>query len=184
MAPKHRINPKHGRVRGPMRIIGPLMVVVGAIFFLVGIVDFFGAMGKFGRSPELFWCLFIGMILGGIGLKISTFAYLGAMARYMSQETAPVAKDTINYMVDETEDSIKKVASAIGSGIAAGSGQGPSASQESQTRCQRCDSANDADAKFCDNCGAALPRTRSCSSCGEVNDPDARFCDNCGQRLR
>jgi class 3 adenylate cyclase len=36
-------------------------------------------------------------------------------------------------------------------------------------------------AKFCGQCGAALPRT--CATCGSSNPPDAKFCSDCGASL-
>jgi len=47
-------------------------------------------------------------------------------------------------------------------------------------RCPKCNEENDADAKFCKECGAAVAKTAHCPDCGELNDADANFCDNCG----
>ena len=44
-----------------------------------------------------------------------------------------------------------------------------------------CGEKNDADAKFCKNCGAALRKV--CPDCGEQNDADAKFCKSCGKSL-
>ncbi len=41
--------------------------------------------------------------------------------------------------------------------------------------------ANDQDARYCDECGAAM--RKACPSCDEMNDGDAKFCDSCGSRL-
>jgi predicted amidophosphoribosyltransferase len=38
------------------------------------------------------------------------------------------------------------------------------------------------DAVFCKGCGMRLSR-KACRSCGKSNDADARFCDQCGGRL-
>jgi predicted ATPase/class 3 adenylate cyclase len=45
--------------------------------------------------------------------------------------------------------------------------------------CPVCAHDNRAAAKFCDACGAALPR--ACGHCGTQPRPGARFCDECGQ---
>ncbi|MGH7279701.1 MAG: adenylate/guanylate cyclase domain-containing protein, partial [Candidatus Rokuibacteriota bacterium] len=45
--------------------------------------------------------------------------------------------------------------------------------------CAECRHDNRATAKFCDNCGAALPRM--CAACATPLRPAARFCDECGQ---
>src|SRR5438093_856534 len=47
--------------------------------------------------------------------------------------------------------------------------------------CPNCQTANRAGARFCDNCGQALPS--ACPTCGTLNRAGARFCDNCGTRL-
>ena len=103
------------------------------------------------------------------GIWATKFGYLGAAARYVAGETAPVARDTANYVLDGTKETIREVASAVrgdgGKGLA----------------CPKCGHANDTDAKFCDECGTALQR--ACPKCGDVNAADAKFCDDCGTQL-
>lgn len=173
----HSINPGHGPMRGVLRLAGPLILVVGIGFMAVGLIDFFSAIGGAGM-PTKFWCFFVGMPLLALGGGITQFAFMGAAARYAAQEYAPVAKDTVNYMVDGTEESIKKVAGAFGEAMGGGASPGVT-----QVRCHKCSNLNDEDAKFCDNCGAALAKSKPCANCDELNDPDARFCDNCGGAL-
>jgi adenylate cyclase len=45
--------------------------------------------------------------------------------------------------------------------------------------CAQCRHENRAAAKFCDNCGEALPR--ACAGCGTPLRAAAKFCDECGQ---
>jgi adenylate cyclase len=45
--------------------------------------------------------------------------------------------------------------------------------------CLQCRHDNRAAAKFCENCGTALPR--ACASCGIALRAGAKFCDECGQ---
>ena len=47
--------------------------------------------------------------------------------------------------------------------------------------CPACQSANEADARFCEQCGHALEI--SCPACGGVAKAGARFCRRCGQNL-
>ncbi len=47
--------------------------------------------------------------------------------------------------------------------------------------CPACQTPNRDGARFCDNCGQALPS--ACPACGTLNRAGARFCDNCGTRL-
>ena len=48
-------------------------------------------------------------------------------------------------------------------------------------QCPGCRRENRAGAKFCDECGAALPR--ACPACGTAARSNAKFCDECGQPL-
>jgi len=48
--------------------------------------------------------------------------------------------------------------------------------------CLRCNRANAADSKFCNECGAGLLR-KFCSECHAVNDAESHFCQSCGAAL-
>ena len=68
-------------------------------------------------------------------------------------------------------------------------------SEGEDTLCAQCRSANDADACFCDQCGAAMPgrpgpstvegedESQQCQSCLCMNATDAKYCDQCGSSL-
>src|SRR5262245_28416495 len=47
--------------------------------------------------------------------------------------------------------------------------------------CPQCQQAHLLGAKFCNECGAPLPRP--CHACGQVNPPQAKFCNECGTSL-
>jgi ribosomal protein L40E len=59
--------------------------------------------------------------------------------------------------------------------------------------CPQCQSGNDTDARYCDQCGTALmpttpyqrksDETQMCESCSCWNAPDAKVCDQCGRSL-
>jgi HK97 family phage prohead protease len=63
------------------------------------------------------------------------------------------------------------------------------------TLCAQCKSANDADACYCDQCGASMPgqpgpstvtgedESQQCQGCLCMNATDAKFCDQCGGGL-
>jgi len=165
-------DPQHGDVRSLLRVIGPAMMAAGLLFMVVGIGSFFASFGSF-EPPRHFWCAFVGMPLLAVGATISKFAYIGAVARYMASEVAPVGKDVTNYMVDGTKDSIRDVATAVGEGFAA-------AHSPHVLRCQKCGSENESSANFCHECGAPFAKTKRCEKCGDLNDTTARFCDHCG----
>jgi membrane protease subunit (stomatin/prohibitin family) len=102
------------------------------------------------------------------------FGFMGAVARYQAGEIAPVGKDTFNYMAHGTQGGVRTMASAVGAGLAEGAGGATLA-------CPACGHPNDEDAKFCDDCGAAV--SKACPTCGAANDGHAKFCDGCGNRL-
>jgi hypothetical protein len=176
---KKEIGSQHTGVRSALRILGPCLIFVGLIFMITGMVSFFSAFAGSG-SPKYFWCCFVGMPLLAAGGALTKFGYMGAVGRYMVNEVAPVGKDAINYMADGTKDSIGQMAAAIGKGFREGSGSAQAGGVV--LRCHKCNEDNEASAKFCNECGTPLAKSKQCTKCGELNDPDAKFCDNCGRK--
>ncbi len=173
-----QIDPEHRSIRDTLRIVGPIVAGAGVLLIIIGIISFFMAFGGSG-PPKYFWCAFLGMPLTFAGAVMTSYGYMGKVMRYQAQEMAPVAKDTFNYMADGTQEGIKTVAGAIGQGLREG-GFGSSTGTEAKVRCHKCNALNEPDAKFCDQCGGAMAKSKPCPQCNEVNDPDAKFCDNCG----
>jgi hypothetical protein len=109
---------KHKAVRTYLRVAGPVAAVTGLIFIIVAFADFVRATNNIlGDSPKYFWCFFVGMPLLFVGIVMSSLGYVGAATRYMAAETTPVAKDTVNYMAEGTQEGVKTVARAITEGI-------------------------------------------------------------------
>jgi len=175
--PDQPIDPNHETKRNALRVLGLVLLLVGICLSAVGLISFFSTFGGHER-PRFFWCAFVGFPLVAIGFHLLSAGFLGAAARYMAGESAPVAKDTFNYVATETKDGVRNVAQAVTEGVMAGkSGVGI------QVKCPKCNEANDADAKFCKECGTPLGRTKPCPSCRELNDHSAKFCDHCGNAL-
>ena len=151
MSEETNLDPQHTSTRTTLRMLGPILAGIGLLLIVIGTASFFASFGSFG-PPRYFWCAFLGMPLLFVGLVMCGLAFQGAIARYQAGEVAPVAKDTINYLAEGTQEGVKTVATAIGEGIAAGM----SGSRKADNRCPRCSHSNDADAKYCKNCGAAL----------------------------
>jgi hypothetical protein len=173
-----QLDPGNTGVRDTLRIVGPALLVAGLIFAAIGVGSFFCSFGSVG-PPRYFWCAFVGLPLMFLGAVICQFAYLGAVNRYMANQVAPVGKDVVNYMAEGTKDSVRDLAAAVGEGLRAGA---PALAAEGRLmRCHKCDTENEATAKFCKGCGAALATL--CPGCGQRNDPDARFCSSCGKAL-
>ena len=168
-------DPKHQQTKTNLRIAGFILVGIGGMLTLVAIIDFFSAAGGF-EPPKLFFLAFIGIPLLGIGGVCLKMGYMKEVASFVASQTAPVATDTFNYVVDNTSDSIAKAAGKIKDKL-------NNDKQEKPQRkiCRHCGLDNDFDASFCRGCGK--PLNRSCPNCGnEVNDTD-KFCDSCGAKL-
>ncbi len=172
--PMNKIDPGHNVTRNVLRVLGPILVLTGLGFMIVGFVDFVRAFNGFGQA-RLFWCFFVGMPLLFVGGILISYGFMGKVLRYTAEETAPPVKDTFNYLAEGTREGVKAVAGAIGEGLRESGlgGAGPT-----MVRCHKCNALAPADAKFC---GQALSKTKPCPNCREWNDPDAKFCDNCGQ---
>lgn len=119
----HKINPGHEKPRNFLRTVGPILLLTGGGFMVTGFVDFFSTFGSFGKQPELFWCFFVGMPIIFVGIVMTKMGYLGKVARYTSQELAPVGKDTFNYMAKETKEGVADMSEAFFEGMAKGLGQ-------------------------------------------------------------
>ena len=156
---------KHERTKRILKIVGPIVAAAGLILAVVGFVSFFSSFGGDGM-PSLFWCAFVGMPVFVIGLGITFTAFRREIATYHKNESAPV----INEFAEDIKPAVQSVASAVRETAAA-----------QDAICPDCGEKNDADAKFCKNCGAALRKV--CPGCGEQNDADAKFCKSCGKSL-
>jgi RNA polymerase subunit RPABC4/transcription elongation factor Spt4 len=174
--PGKSIDPNHKGLQSLLRIVGPILVAVGLVFIVIGIASFFSVVGGF-EPPKYFWCAFVGMPLLFAGSAMTMFGFMGRLARYQAEEIAPVANDTFNYVAAGTAEGVRTVAGAIGQGLREG---GLGGEPRTMICCHKCNALVAADAKFCDQCGQAIGKTKPCPQCRELNDPDARFCDNCG----
>jgi len=169
---EEQLNPGHIRKRNLLRRIGPVVLGLGVLLLAVGTIDFFISMSSFGRMPTLFWCNFLGMPMIFFGVVMTKIGYVGSIARYMSAENSPVAKDTFNYMADGAREGVRDIASAIREGV--------TGDVSGSACCPGCKQPNDRDAKFCDACGGSVSYEKDCPDCEVPNDHDAKFCDGCG----
>ena len=172
---------KEAPLRDFLRFVGPAVAVTGLAFMIVGIGSFFSAFGSFGHGsfgpPKYFWCWFVGIPLLGVGAFICRLAFLGPMARYVAEETAPVGKDVINYLAAGTEPAVRSIVGAIKDGLSADD------SEPRDKSCPKCGDRNRHDARFCSGCGSEIAAATVCSHCGAQNAPAAAYCDRCGKEL-
>ncbi|MBC6450862.1 zinc-ribbon domain-containing protein [Actinokineospora xionganensis] len=143
MTTRKRSVDNHAETRIVLRVVGLALVAVGLFFLISGAIDFFESFGRAASSdlfddrelpegPTRFWMCFVGIPLLGIGAWCLNAGFLGAASRYVA---------------DETQEAVRTTASAVGDGLR---GRGP--------YCRDCGTANDANARFCDNCGTSLTR--------------------------
>ena len=71
-----------------------------------------------------FWCAFLGMPLLFVGSAMTMFGFLGAMNRFVAGESAPVAKDVVNYMGENMQPGVKAIAKAVAEGLQEGLDEG------------------------------------------------------------
>jgi hypothetical protein len=113
------LSPHHTTARTVLRVGGPVIALVGLVFMIVGVGSFFSSFGTF-EPPRYFWCVFAGMPLFMVGLVMCKFGYLGVIYRYAAGEAAPVAKDTFNYVAEESQPGVRALSKSITQGIAEG----------------------------------------------------------------
>lgn len=112
-------SPRQSDIRRLLRRSGIGFLAIGGLLTLVGVVDFFASAAGM-HAPRLFWCIFLGMPLAFVGTALLMFGFFGAVQRYVAGEAAPVAKDVVNYMGENTQPGVKAVAKAITEGIREG----------------------------------------------------------------
>jgi hypothetical protein len=108
--------PQHNNIRRVLRIGGPVVGGIGVLCVLIGFGSFFASFGTFA-PPRYFWCAFVGLPLLFVGGAMSMYGYLGAFQRYVAGESAPVAKDVVNYLGENTRPGVKAAAKSIAEGV-------------------------------------------------------------------
>lgn len=111
--------PQQTATRKTLRRAGLVILGLGGVLTLVGIGSLFASSGSFG-PPRFFWCVFLGMPLLFVGGAMTMFGFLGAFQRYVAGESAPVAKDVVNYMGENIQPGVKSIATAVAEGIKEG----------------------------------------------------------------
>src|SRR5262245_8761920 len=106
MSDEERIDPNHLRQRALLRFAGVGLAILGLLFTAFGMVSFFSSFGTF-EPPRYFWCAFVGLPLLMVGLAICQFAFLGRMSRFVAGESAPVQKDTFNYLAHGAQEGVR-----------------------------------------------------------------------------
>ncbi|MCL2613999.1 MAG: zinc ribbon domain-containing protein [Nocardioidaceae bacterium] len=143
-------------VRNTLRIVGPILAVVGIVVFVVAIKGFvdsansdttdLGTGSGSGFPGAAFAMFFGGFILFAVGMGMTRAGFMGAGARYAVGEFAPVAKDGLEYMTGGR---------GLGN-LGRSDDAAPDAAAATGPFCRKCGTRNDDSAAFCDHCGASL----------------------------
>lgn len=125
-------NPAFARnhaTRNVLRVLGVVLLVAGLYLMITGVSQFVDDWNSenVDGGPGPILKAGAGGFLMIFGLGALNAGFLGAQARYAAGETMPVVKDSLDYVTERS---------------------GPF--------CSKCGVRNDAEARFCDACGAAL----------------------------
>ena len=138
----------HQRRKNILKIIGVALLLVGFTCTVIGLVDFIQALST-SEKPKLFWCLFIGFPLMGIGSGFSVFAFRSEIAAHAKEESSPVAADAVS----EPSNAIHTQKCECG--------------QINKTEANFCSACGKALKKTCPNCGKELfANNLYCNECG------------------
>lgn len=141
--------PAQAGARTALRVGGAVLLLLGVAVFGYGLVSVFGSMDSFDPPRGGQIAAFIGGLpLIGVGLGMLNAGFLGAQARYVAGETAPVLRDTAAYLSDGE--------GVLGIGRTVDDGSPAPGAAASGPFCRSCGVRNDDDARFCDSCGTSL----------------------------
>lgn len=159
---------KHQAIKRKIKVLGAVSLAVGLLCAIIGLVDFFGAMSR-EEPPSLFYLLFIGFPLIGIGGSALAFGFREEILRYHKNESLPIIKE----VGSELAPTVRDIADAC-------------REEESEARAATlvcsCGVVNSAGSRFCKECGREL--MRKCPQCGASVAADCKFCTQCGCRFR
>ncbi len=152
----------YSNARSTMRVLGPVLAVLGGILVLIGFIALFGAATSIGNRPpgagipKAFILAFPGMLMLGIGLFMTKAGYLREVSQYAAKETSPAVRTTTTAV--------------------------RSAWTDDDVPCPSCSSPVEPASKFCSSCGIQLTGG-TCRVCQASVDSDDKFCAFCGSEV-
>jgi hypothetical protein len=109
--------PAQSSIRTVLRIAGPLILLTGVVCVIIAAVELFHSGME---PPRHFWLAFVGLPLMFVGGVMCQLGFMGAVARFVAGEAAPVAVDTVKYAAEETKGAVETVAKAAAKGMVEG----------------------------------------------------------------
>lgn len=182
-------------------IVGIAMLAVGITLFIIGLTrqsvppadlltpvesmtyDMSNTLTSMGYLIGGGFLFVIGFGLTFYGVYALFFAHARDIAAFGASSIAPVVNDTVNYVADNTAPAVNKAIGGLAENITSGIVKGKQATSKKKV-CSKCQQTNDANAKFCDNCGEKLQTENICPNCGEKLEEKTKFCPNCGNKIK
>ena len=153
----------HEKHKLVIRIVGIVLLAIGAICSLIGFIDIFSTISRHEMSSK-FYLAIIGLPLMGIGGGLTLFSFHREISRYVKDETMPV----LNEAGKEIAPAVRAVANAV-------------RGKTEEVACPHCGERNPAENTYCKSCGK--PLARKCPRCGVEVGSDSAYCGKCGTKL-
>ncbi len=177
MDEKEQAKLKHEKMKKGLKIGGFVLLGLGAVFAIIGFIDFFSVFNSMSGMPRLFWCLFIGLPMLGVGAMLLSLGYKREVLSYGAKEVIPV----INEVTEDIKPAVKNVTEAIGGAVGSVVRGVKDGLDGSGKACPNCGKVYKKAHKFCPNCGYNYVKV--CSGCGQEVTGEDKFCANCGKKL-
>ncbi len=158
---------QHENTKRKLKIIGFILLGIGAICAIIGFADFFASFNGNGM-PTLFWLPFIGLPMCGFGGTLLALGYKREISKYIKNESVPV----VNEAAEELTPAVKAIKRAL---------TDEDEAEQGEIICKKCGAKNPAEMRYCGKCGS--PLVRICPHCGDIADSDDNFCGKCGKPL-
>ena len=143
-------NNNYEKTKKTFRLIGIPMIIIGLALIVTGMVDFFNALNS-QDSPKLFFLLFIGLPLFGIGLVLTIISYADKFQKFALYQAAPAIKESMNYVMNN-----EYVCPKCGEKNEAGSKYCSKCGEPLKKLCPSCGEEIPSDSNYCNHCGKKI----------------------------
>ena len=97
----------HDSIKNAIRLLGVIALIAGSILTAIGAISFFSSFGSHS-PPQYFWCAFIGLPLVSLGMWLLKAGFLGQVAKYASDEIAPVVGDAAKHVASSVKSGVNE----------------------------------------------------------------------------
>lgn len=132
-----------------LRTIGLTMSISGLICIIIGMIDFFSSFND--GVPKLFFLLFIGLPLFGIGLGLTIMSYADKIHKYAASQVMPTIKESVNYVMGDNS-----ICPKCGEKNEKGSLYCNKCGEPLKRICPKCGEEIPFDSNYCNKCGSKI----------------------------